>query len=331
MKRIVVYRELPDVLLEQLQAQFEVRYFPEVDGVHRDAFAKAVVEADGMLGATLTVGRPLLEPARRLRVISSVSVGYDNFDLDYLTRRGILLTNTPDVLSETTADTMLALMLATARRVVELAELVKSGGWHGSVSRVHYGVDVHGKTLGMLGLGRIGQAVARRARLGFRMNILYHGRHPVPAAEAELDARHLPLDALLAQSDFVCVMLPLTPATDRLIGKREFSLMKRSAIFINGARGRIVDEAALIAALREGLIHGAGLDVFEREPLPADSPLLSMPNVVALPHIGSATHETRHAMAALAVDNLIAAFEGRAQNVVNPVALQSEASGGEKS
>jgi lactate dehydrogenase-like 2-hydroxyacid dehydrogenase len=319
MKRIVVYRELPEALLQRLHACFEVLYFPQAEGAHRDAFVAALREADGMLGATLTIGRQLLEPARALQVISSVSVGYDNFDIDYLTARGILLTNTPDVLNETTADTMLALMLATARRVVELAELVKAGQWRGSIGRKHYGVDVHGKTLGVLGLGRIGQAVARRARLGFRMNILYHGRHPVPAAEAELDAQYRSLDALLGESDFVCVMLPLTPATDRLIGGREFALMKRSAILINGARGRIVDEAALVAALRDGIIGGAGLDVFEREPLPADSPLLSMPNVVALPHIGSATHETRYAMAALAVDNLIAAFDGHPQNAVNPV------------
>jgi lactate dehydrogenase-like 2-hydroxyacid dehydrogenase len=328
MKKIVVYRELPEALLERLRAHFEVRYFPEADGGNRAAFVAALRDADGMLGATLAVGRPLLESAQSLQVASSISVGYDNFDVDYLTARGILLTNTPDVLNETTADTMLALMLATARRVVELAELVKAGQWCGGIGKAHYGLDVHGKTLGILGLGRIGQAVARRARLGFRMNILYHSRHSVPVAEAELDARHLPLEALLAQSDFVCVMLPLTAATERLIGARQFALMKRSAIFINGARGRVVDEAALIAALRDGVIHGAGLDVFEHEPLPADSPLLSMPNVVALPHIGSATHETRYAMAALAVENLIAAFKGYPQNAVNSGALQRRASAG---
>lgn len=182
-------------------------------------------------------------------------------------------------------------------------------------------MNVNAKTLGILGMGRIGQAVARRARLGFGMNILYFNRSPVPAAEAAFDARRLPLDDLLAQSDFVCVVLPLTSATERLIGAREFALMKPSAIFVNGARGRIVDEAALIEALRNGTIHAAGLDVFEREPLPPDSPLLAMENVVALPHIGSATHETRLAMSRLAVENLVAALDGKPQNVVNRAAI----------
>jgi len=174
-------------------------------------------------------------------------------------------------------------------------------------------------------MGRIGRAVARRARLGFDMNILYYSRGPVPSAEAEFAARLLPLDQVLAQSDFVCVTLPLTPATHKLIGAREFALMKPSAIFINGARGSIVDEPALIEALRNGTIRAAGLDVFEHEPLAADSPLPAMKNVVALPHIGSATHETRFAMAQLAADNIVAALEGVPQNVVNRAALAKRA------
>ncbi|MCB1796819.1 MAG: bifunctional glyoxylate/hydroxypyruvate reductase B, partial [Candidatus Competibacteraceae bacterium] len=170
--------------------------------------------------------------------------------------------------------------------------------------------DVHSKTLGFLGMGRIGQAVARRARLGFNMTILYHNLQPVPEVETAFGARFLPLDEVLRAADFICVVLPLSPETEKLVGAREFALMRPQAIFINGSRGRIVDEAALIEALQQRKIHGAGLDVFEREPLPADSPLLAMPNVVALPHIGSATHETRLAMARLAVDNLIAGLDG---------------------
>jgi phosphogluconate 2-dehydrogenase/gluconate 2-dehydrogenase len=317
MKKIVVYRQLPAALLDRLRARFDVSYFEEVNPHSYAAFAAAVRDAHGMLGVGIPVGRALLEPARAMATIATISVGYDNFDLDYLRERGILLSNTPDVLSEATADTIFALILATARRIVELAEYVKAGQWRGNVGKSHYGIDVHSKTLGILGMGRIGQAVARRARLGFGMHILYCSRRAVPRVEQELGARQLPLDALLSQADFVCVVLPLTKSTEKLIGRREFARMKPSSIFINAARGRIVDEAALIDALRSGTIYAAGLDVFEREPLPTDSPLLHMSNVVAVPHIGSATHETRGAMAALAVDNLIAAFEGRPQNLVN--------------
>ena len=321
MKKLVVYRVIPDPLLASLRGRFDVTYFESIHAGNQAAFAAAVAGAHGLLGSNVTVDRVLLAPARVLEAVSTISVGYDNFDVDYLTERGIVLSHTPDVLTEACADTILALMLASARRVVELAEWVKAGDWKGSVGPAQYGVNVYGKTLGIIGMGRIGQAAARRARLGFGMTVLYHNRNAVPEAEAELGARLLPLDALLAQSDFVCVMLPLNAATDRLIGAREFALMKRSAIFINVSRGRVVDESALIEALRSGTIHGAGLDVFEREPLPADSPLPAMKNVVALPHIGSATHETRYDMSRLAVDNVMAALEGTPRHVVNPAAL----------
>jgi glyoxylate/hydroxypyruvate/2-ketogluconate reductase len=318
MKRLVVYRELPAPLLERLRERFDVTYFEYVNAHNYPAFAAAVRDAHGMLGMGVAVGRALLEPASALQAIATISVGYDNFDLPYLSERGIGLSNTPEVLSEATADTIFALMLASARRIVELAQYVKAGHWRGHIGRAQYGVDVHSKTIGILGMGRIGQALARRARLGFGMRVLYCNRRPVPRAEDELGARRLALEQLLAEADFVCVVLPLTTSTHKLIGAREFALMKPTAIFINAARGRIVDEAALIDALQAGRIHAAGLDVFEQEPLPADSPLLRMNNVVAVPHIGSATHETRDAMARLAVDNIIAAFEGRPQNLVSP-------------
>jgi gluconate 2-dehydrogenase len=320
-KRLVVYRILPEPLLARLRERFEVTYFENIETDNRAAFAAAVRTAHGLLGASVTIDRALLEPGRELEAIATISVGIDQFDIDYLTARGIVLANMPHVLTETVADTVLALMLASARRVVEMAEFVKAGRWTRSVGPDEYGVNVHSKTLGIVGMGRIGQAVARRAKLGFGMDVVYHNRSAVPRAEAELGASLLSLDELLAQADFVCVLVPLTPATDALIGAREFALMKRSAIFINGARGRVVDERALIEALRNGTIHGAGLDVFEREPLPVDSPLLTLPNVVALPHIGSATHETRYEMARIAVDNIIAALAGEPQNVANPAVL----------
>jgi gluconate 2-dehydrogenase len=205
--------------------------------------------------------------------------------------------------------------------VVELAELVKSGGWTASLDEAHFGTDVQGKTLGIVGMGRIGGAVARRAALGFGMKVLYSNRSRNEAAEQAYGAQHCTLPALLAQADFVVTLVPLSPATERLLGEKEFAQMKPGAIFINAARGKVIDEAALIDALASGHLRGAGLDVFEREPVSVDSPLLKMKQVVALPHIGSATHETRHAMAACAADNLIAALTGKPlRNAVNPQA-----------
>jgi glyoxylate/hydroxypyruvate/2-ketogluconate reductase len=306
----VVYKKIPESLLSSLQSEFDVTYFEEINDANHARFVAALERADGLLGASVRLSPGMLEHAPRLAVISTISAGVDQFDVDYLTRRGILLAHTPDVLTEATADTIFALLLASARRVVELAAYVKAGKWRGSIGEPHYGVNVHGKTIGLVGMGRIGRAVARRAHLGFGMNVLYYNRSPAPGAEAAFNAKAAPLPALLSQADFVCVVLPLTAATERLIGKAEFALMRPDAIFINGSRGLLVDEAALVEALQQSRIRAAGLDVFEREPLGADSPLLQMDNVVALPHIGSATHETRRAMAELAVENLRAGLRG---------------------
>ncbi|KND56886.1 2-ketogluconate 6-phosphate reductase [Candidatus Paraburkholderia schumanniana] len=242
----------------------------------------------------------------------TISVSFDQFDVADLMRRGIMLTHTPDVLTESTADTVFALILASARRVVELAEWGEEGNWKASIGEACFGVDVQGKTLGIVGLGRIGGAVARRAALGFRMNVLYTNRSANEQAEKEYGAKRVELDELLAQSDFVCLQVPLTPETRGIIGANELKKMKKSAILINASRGPTVDQTALIEALKDGTIRGAGLDVFEKEPLPADSPLLAMKNVVALPHISSATHETRHAMARNAAENLIGALDRHA-------------------
>lgn len=317
-KHVVVYKKIPDALLASLRSEFEVTYFEEIDDACRTDFVDAIKRADGLLGASVSVTADMLAHADRLKIISTISVGVDQFDIDDLTRRGIMLANTPGVLTEATADTIFALLMASARRIVELAEFVKAGKWTGSIGEAHYGVNVFGKTIGVVGMGRIGKAVARRAHLGFGMNVLYYNRSPAPDAEAAFGAKAVALDALLAQADFVCVVLPLTAETGRLIGKREFALMRPDAIFINGSRGRIIDEAALIEALQAGRIRGAGLDVFEREPVSPDSPLLKMDNVVALPHVGSATHETRLAMAELAVENLRAGLRGeRPRHLVN--------------
>ena len=216
-----------------------------------------------------------------------------------------MLTNTPDVLTETTADTGFALILATARRVVELANWVRDGRWQANLGPAHFGSDVHGKTLGIVGMGRIGEALARRAAAGFGMRVLYHSQRAKPEVEARYAACQCSLDELLQQADFVCLTVPLSASTEGLIGARELALMKPEAILVNISRGRVVDEQALIEALRARRIRGAGLDVFEGEPK-VHPDLLTVPNVVLTPHIASATLKTRRAMADLAADNLIA-------------------------
>jgi gluconate 2-dehydrogenase len=315
MNKIVAYKPLPDDVLAYLRKHAEV---VQVNAAQHDAFVAALKEADGAIGASVKITPAMLEGATQLKALSTISVGFDTFDVADLTQRGIVLAHTPDVLTESTADTVFSLILATARRVVELADWVKAGKWQAGVGPAQFGVEVQGKTLGIVGLGRIGGAVARRAALGFNMKVLYTNRSPNPQAEQAYGARRVELAELLASADFVCLQVPLTAETKHLIGAAELRAMKKSAILINASRGPTVDEAALIEALQAGTIHAAGLDVFETEPLPADSPLLSLPNVVALPHIGSATHETRHAMALNAAENLVAALDGTlTRNVVN--------------
>lgn len=318
-KRLLVQGQLSDAQLATLEHLFEVTQLSKAMSLDAPDNRHYLAEAHGIIGSGLAITPELLDAAPNLEVISTISVGYDNIPVDELTRRGIMLCNTPDVLTETTADTGFTLIMATARRVVELAEWVKADQWQASVGPALYGSDVHGKTLGMVGFGRIGQAVAKRGALGFGMKVLYSNASPKPAIEQQLGATRRELDELLAESDFVCVTVPLTADTERLIGAQQFALMKRSAIFINIARGKVVDESALINALENGVIKAAGLDVFEQEPLSASSPLPHMPNVVALPHIGSATHETREAMAQRAVDNIRLALQGEP-----PISLVNE-------
>ena len=316
---VILYKALPDDLLQRLNDNFTVtrvpNLYPETVQQHADAFANAV----GLLGSSENVDTALLEKMPKLRAASTISVGYDNFDVDALNNRRVLLMHTPTVLTETVADTLMALVLSSARRVVEVAERVKAGEWKQGIGPDWFGIDVHHKTLGIVGMGRIGMALAQRAHFGFNMPILYNARRHHPQAEERFNARYCDLNTLLAEADFVCLILPLTEETHHLFGAEQFARMKPSAIFINAGRGPVVDEQALIAALQNGDIHAAGLDVFEQEPLPVDSPLLKLPNVVALPHIGSATHETRYNMAACAVDNLIDALKGNVEkNCVNP-------------
>ena len=317
-KQVVLYKTLSPSLMARLHEQTEVTLIESLDAEGLAKLRDALPRAQGLLGASLKLDAGLLDLAPNLEAIASVSVGVDNYDIDYLTERRILLSNTPDVLTETTADTGFALILATARRVVELANMVRDGQWTRNIGPAHFGSDVHGKTLGIIGMGRIGEALAQRGHFGFGMPVIYHSHSPKPAVEQRFNARYCSLDELLQQADFVCLTLPLTAETEGLIGARQFALMGPQTIFINISRGKVVDEAALIRALSERQIRAAGLDVFEREPLNHDSPLLQLDNVVATPHMGSATHETREAMARCAVDNLLAALAGqRPLNLVN--------------
>lgn len=318
-KRLVIQGRLSDAQQTELSDLFEVDVLPKTSSLDAPENRALLAETHGIIGSGLAITPQLLDAAPNLKVIATISVGYDNIPVDELTKRGIMLCNTPDVLTETTADTGFALIMAAARRVVELAEWVKANKWQASIGPALFGSDVHGKTLGMVGFGRIGQAVARRGALGFGMQVLYSNASPKPDLESELGAQRRELNELLAEADFVCVTVPLTAETEHLIGAQEFALMKPSGIFINIARGKVVDESALIHALETSVIQAAGLDVFEQEPLRAASPLTQMPNVVALPHIGSATHETRDAMAQRAVDNIRLALQGE-----RPISLVNE-------
>jgi glyoxylate reductase len=251
-----------------------------------------------------------------------MAVGYDNADVPEMSRRGVLLTNTPSVLTETTADLAWALLMAAGRRIVEGHKLIDAGRWASWSPMFMVGQDIHGATLGVVGAGRIGGAIARRAA-GFDMRVLYHNRKPAPDLEARTGAQYRELDDLLREADYVAVAVPLTDETRGMFGVREFALMKPTAVFVNIARGPIVKEFELAAALKAGRPWAAGLDVFEQEPIGADHPLLALPNVVAVPHIGSASVATRTAMATTAAKNLVAALTGRpVPNPVNPEVLR---------
>lgn len=316
-KNVFVFSRLSPEHQQRLRQNFNVTVLDPAGDIDAQ-YAAALPEAHGLLGVGRPFGRAQLAQAGQLEVISTISVGYDNYDLAYLNERGILLANTPDVLTETTADLGFTLLMAAARRVPELDAWVKAGHWQAPVGPGQFGSDVHGKTLGILGLGNIGAAIARRGRFGFNMEVLYHGNSRKPALEQELDARYCGFNELLGAADFVVLVVPLSAATRHLIGRRELALMKPGAILVNVARGPVVDEAALVEALQNGQIRAAGLDVYEKEPL-RESPLFALPNVVTLPHVGSATHETRLAMAELALDNLERALlGGTPRHVVNP-------------
>jgi len=327
-KRVFVTRELPEEAANMLKARFEVEFWPYESPVPKNILIEKVRDVNGLICMlTEKVDSEVIDAAGpQFWGISQVAVGYDNIDVEAATRKGIYVTNTPEVLTETTADFAFALLMATARRVAEADRYVRSGKWKIPWGLTMFlGQDVWGKTIGIIGMGRIGTAVARRAK-GMNMRILYYDVYRNYAAEREIGAQYVDLETLLREADFVTIHVPLTPATYHLINEDKLRLMKRTACLINTSRGPVVDEKALYKALKEGWIWGAGLDVWEREPTDPDNPLLSLENVTAAPHIASASYETRTKMAMMAAENMIAILEGRIPpNLVNKDVLKVRA------
>jgi glyoxylate reductase len=318
--RVYVTRRLPEPAMERLRQHAEITVW-STDSLPppRDVLLKEVAGADGLL-ALLTdrIDGALLDAAPRVRVVSNYAVGFDNIDVEAATARGVVVTNTPGVLTETVADFAMALLLAVARGVVAADRYTREGRWQSWEPMLFLGQDLYGATLGLVGLGRIGAAVAQRAH-GFRMRMLYHDVVRREDLERDLGLQPTTLEDLLRRSDFISVHTPLTPQTRHLISSAQFALMKPTAVLVNTARGPIVDPDALHRALAERRIWGAGLDVFEVEPVPAAHPLLRLDNIVVAPHIASASVQTRTKMALMAADNLLATLgDQRPPNFVNP-------------
>ena len=322
--RILVTREVFDETLAYLREHCEVDSNQEDVALAPEALAKRLADRDGVMCAlTDRIDASLIAKCPNLKVVANIAVGYNNIDVPECTARGIMATNTPGVLDDSTADLAWTLMLGAARRVTEVERYIRNGDWTGWRLKQWLGTDVHHATLGIVGMGRIGRAIAKRAK-GFDMRVLYHNRKRVDASlERELNATQASLDELLRESDFVVLQVPYSPETHHLIGAAELAKMKPTAILVNSTRGGVVDDAALVAALKQGTIRAAGLDVFENEPK-LNPGFLELDNVVLVPHIGSSTEATRRAMAMTAAKNAVAALTGgKPPNLINPEAKRS--------
>lgn len=308
---VYITRKLPAEVIRPLTDKYEVNMWEHDDQpVAEEVLLEEARKADALLTMlTEAVDESVLTAGAKLKVVANMAVGYDNVDVEAASRAGVAICNTPDVLTDTTADLTFALMMATARRMVEAAEFIKQDQWKSWSPFLLAGQDIHHKTIGIVGMGKIGETVAKRAT-GFEMNILYHNRTKKPEAEKQLGAIYTTFDKLVEKSDFIVCLTPLTAETRNMFTREVFKKMKKSAIFVNASRGSVVDEQGLYEALVAEEIAGAGLDVFDGEPIGADHPLLMLPNVVALPHIGSATREARTAMIRRCVENIEAILEG---------------------
>ena len=316
--KVFIAKPIPEEVESYIATYCDYKIWREPTPIPDDVLKKEVADVEGLLTPKGIITEEFLKHAPKLKIVSNIAVGYDAFDIEAMKKHKLIGTHTPGVLDESVADLVFGLLLATARRIPEYDAYVKNGKWHHPLdSQEHFGKDVHHQTLGIIGPGRIGEKIAKRAALGFDMKVLYNSRSQKPNLEEEFGAERKELDELLRRSDYVVVMVPLTEETHHLIGTDQFNKMKKDAIFINASRGAVVDEQALYEALKTGKIRAAGLDVYEEEPLQPNSPLLQLSNVVTLPHIGSATSQARFDMAMLAAKNLVAGVTGgEPENVV---------------
>ncbi|HZG72509.1 MAG TPA: D-glycerate dehydrogenase [Chondromyces sp.] len=309
---IFITRRLPEEIVQPLKEKYEVdMWHEEAESAPREVLLEKAGKANALLTVVADqVDEELFRQGAQLKVVANMAVGYDNVDVEAARSYGVAVCNTPDVLTDTTADLTFALLMATARRLMEAEDMIRKGEWKSWSPLLLDGTDIHHKTIGIVGMGNIGKAVAKRAK-GFDMEILYHNRSRHAQAEEELGARYCSLDELLSQADFVVCLAPLTEETKGMFGSPQFKAMKKEAIFINAGRGPVVNEEDLYEALKVGEIAAAGLDVFVKEPISPDHPLLTLPNVTVLPHIGSATKETRYKMMELCVENIDAILQGQ--------------------
>ena len=323
--KVFMTQRIQDVGMSILEGRVDLTLWSEEGRPDPEAVMRDLPYADGLIMTMgIAMDRSFFKMAERLRVASLYSVGYDNVDIKAATEFGVMVTNTPGVLTDATADTALMLMLMTARKARENEKIMREGGWTHWSPNQFVGKDLSGSVLGIVGFGDIGRAVAKRAA-AFGMKVIYTGRSRKIEHEEQLGAEYLPLEELLKRSDFVSLNCALTNETSGLIGERELRMMKNDAVLINTARGAVVDQKALFMACSEGWIYGAGLDVYEKEPVPMDEPLLELENVVMMPHIGSAAKRSREGMARLAATNLVEALEGRVPpNLVNPGVLKEK-------
>jgi glyoxylate reductase len=320
--KVYVTRRIPEEGLNILREVADIKVWEGELPPPREILLKEIEEVDGLLSLlTDKIDAEIMDKAKNLKIVSNYAVGFDNIDLKEATKRGIMVTNTPGVLTETTADLAFALLMATARRIVEADKFVRAGKWKTWEPMLLLGQDIHGAVLGLIGLGRIGYAVAKRAK-GFDMKVLYYDLYRNEKAENELGLEFVEMEELLQKSDFVSIHVPLTPDTKHLINEKTLSMMKKTAILINTARGPIVDEKALYKALVNNEIAGAGLDVMDPEPPNINNPLLKLDNIIILPHIASASIATRTKMAIMAARNLSAGLKGKTpENLVNKEVL----------
>ncbi len=323
MDTIIAYNRVADEVVDSLKKDYHVHYFKEGESVDNPEFLNVLKESVGVIGLEFSGQEDMLKHAPKLKAIANVSVGYDNLNINTLNKHQVIGTNTPDTLTETTADAIFGLMLATARRIPEMHNFLMDGKWNNYLKHNQFGVDLHHKKIGIIGMGNIGKALAKRCALGFDMDVIYYNRSRKPDVEESYHAVFTELDDLLKTADFVCLTLPATPETKHIIAKREFELMKKSAIYINGSRGINNDEYALYEALKNKEILAAGIDVYEKEPVDINHPLLTLDNIVALPHIGPATIENELNMSKRAEQNLRDSLTNKEPaDIINPEVLQ---------